>query len=59
MPLLKRKPFPLAKLPNDLDPNELVYQVRFTEEIFRDYEYPFFRPLKLCGSFQFFFSVLF
>lgn len=44
MPLLKRKPFPLAKLPNDLDPNELVYQVRFTEEIFRDYEYPFFRP---------------
>ncbi|KAM5577940.1 hypothetical protein ABKV19_008323 [Rosa sericea] len=38
MPLLKRKPFPLAELPNDLDPNELVYQVRYTGEIFRDYD---------------------
>ncbi|KAL6219740.1 hypothetical protein ACLB2K_007499 [Fragaria x ananassa] len=38
MPLLKRKPFPLAELPDDLDPNELVYQVRYTGEIFRDYD---------------------
>lgn len=42
MPLFKRKTFPLAELPNDLEPHELVYQVRFTEEIFRGYEYPFF-----------------
>ncbi|PKU82003.1 DDT domain-containing protein DDB_G0282237 [Dendrobium catenatum] len=38
MPLHKRKPFPLADPPKDLDPNELVYQVRFTKEIFRDYQ---------------------
>ncbi|KAM1098999.1 hypothetical protein TB2_005526 [Malus domestica] len=37
MPLLKRKPFPLAELPNDLESHELVYQVRTTKEIFRDY----------------------
>ncbi|KAF7840185.1 DDT domain-containing protein [Senna tora] len=37
MPLLKRKPFPLAELPKDLEPHEPVYQVRFTKEIFRDY----------------------
>ncbi|KAM1753121.1 hypothetical protein ACFX12_005747 [Malus domestica] len=37
MPLLKRKPFPLAELPNDLGSHELVYQVRTTKEIFRDY----------------------
>ncbi|KAF3444212.1 hypothetical protein FNV43_RR13902 [Rhamnella rubrinervis] len=37
MPLLKRKPFPLAESPKDLEPRELVYQVRFTKEIFRDY----------------------
>ncbi|KAK1267293.1 hypothetical protein QJS04_geneDACA009058 [Acorus gramineus] len=37
MPLFKRKPFSLAVPPDDLDPNELVYQVRFTKEIFRDY----------------------
>ncbi|KAI5335833.1 hypothetical protein L3X38_025967 [Prunus dulcis] len=38
MPLFKRKTFPLAELPNDLEPHELVYQVRFTEEIFRGYD---------------------
>ncbi|KAK8934849.1 hypothetical protein KSP39_PZI014378 [Platanthera zijinensis] len=38
MPLYKRKPFSLADAPHDLDPNELVYQVRFTKEIFRDYQ---------------------
>ncbi|CAK9316404.1 unnamed protein product [Citrullus colocynthis] len=37
MPLLKRKPFPLADSPKDLENHELVYQVRFTKEIFRDY----------------------
>ncbi|OMO89494.1 hypothetical protein CCACVL1_07798 [Corchorus capsularis] len=38
MPLFKRKPFGLAEPPEDLDPNDLVYQVRFTKEIFRDYQ---------------------
>ncbi|XWS44546.1 hypothetical protein CRYUN_Cryun15aG0055300 [Craigia yunnanensis] len=38
MPLFKRKPFGLAEPPEDLDPHELVYQVRFTKEIFRDYQ---------------------
>lgn len=38
MPLYKRKPFSLADAPSDLNPNELVYQVRFTKEIFRDYQ---------------------
>ncbi|KAM3328192.1 DDT domain-containing protein DDB [Capsicum galapagoense] len=37
MPLYKRKPFALAEKPKDLKPNELVFQVRFTKEIFRDY----------------------
>ncbi|KAK9292563.1 hypothetical protein L1049_020537 [Liquidambar formosana] len=37
MPLLKRKPFPVVETPKDLKPRELVYQVRFTKEIFRDY----------------------
>ncbi|XP_057972187.1 uncharacterized protein LOC131160480 isoform X3 [Malania oleifera] len=37
MPLLKRKPFALLEPPEDLKPSELVYQVRFTKEIFRDY----------------------
>ncbi|XP_028770535.1 DDT domain-containing protein DDB_G0282237 [Neltuma alba] len=37
MPLLKRKPFVLAEPPKDLEPHELVHQVRFTKEIFRDY----------------------
>ncbi|MBA0781301.1 hypothetical protein Gotri_002238 [Gossypium trilobum] len=40
MPLFKRKPFDLAKPPEDLEPSDLVYQVRFTKEIFRDYQYP-------------------
>ena len=39
MPLYKRKPFPLAERPKDLKPQERVYQVRFTKEIFRDYGY--------------------
>ncbi|XP_050205450.1 uncharacterized protein LOC126655355 isoform X2 [Mercurialis annua] len=38
MPLLKKKPFLLFQTPKDLKPNELVYQVRFTKEIFRDYQ---------------------
>ncbi|KAJ6857987.1 DDT domain-containing protein [Populus alba x Populus x berolinensis] len=38
MPLLKKKAFPMLEPPKDLDPNELVYQVRFTKEIFRDYQ---------------------
>ncbi|XP_060212335.1 uncharacterized protein LOC132639970 [Lycium barbarum] len=37
MPLYKRKPFALVEKPKDLKPNELVFQVRFTKEIFRDY----------------------
>lgn len=38
MPLFKRKPFTLTEHPKDLEPPELVYQVRFTKEIFRHYE---------------------
>ncbi|XP_074292949.1 uncharacterized protein LOC141619826 [Silene latifolia] len=38
MPLLKRKPFSLLEPPNDLEPRELVFQIRFTKEIFRDYQ---------------------
>ncbi|CAH9110855.1 unnamed protein product [Cuscuta europaea] len=37
MPLYKRKPFALLEKPTDLSPNEQVFQVRFTKEIFRDY----------------------
>ncbi|BAT73205.1 DDT domain-containing protein DDB_G0282237 [Vigna umbellata] len=37
MPLLRRKPFALAEPPEELKPDELVYQIRFTKEIFRDY----------------------
>ncbi|KAM7513937.1 hypothetical protein LguiA_003520 [Lonicera macranthoides] len=37
MPLYRRKAFPLLERPNDLKPEELVFQVRFTKEIFRDY----------------------
>ncbi|XP_071697927.1 uncharacterized protein [Rutidosis leptorrhynchoides] len=37
MPLYKRKPFTLLERPDDLNPDELVYQIRFTKEIFRDY----------------------
>ena len=39
MPLYNRKPFPLADRPTDLKPQEHVFQVRFTKEIFRDYGY--------------------
>ncbi|CAN4105527.1 unnamed protein product [Withania somnifera] len=37
MPIYKRKPFLLVEKPKDLKPNEFVFQVRFTKEIFRDY----------------------
>ncbi|CAH9109922.1 unnamed protein product [Cuscuta europaea] len=37
MPLYRRKPIPLAAKPPDLKPDELVFQVRSTKEIFRDY----------------------
>ncbi|RDY14651.1 Bromodomain adjacent to zinc finger domain protein 1A, partial [Mucuna pruriens] len=37
MPLLRRKPFALAEPPNDLQPYDTVFQIRFTKEIFRDY----------------------
>ncbi|XP_009628859.1 uncharacterized protein [Nicotiana tomentosiformis] len=37
MPLYKRKPFALVEKPKDLKPNDLVFQVRFTKEIFKDY----------------------
>lgn len=37
MPLYRRKPFPILERPDDLKPEELVFQVRFTKEIFRDY----------------------
>ncbi|KAI8535401.1 hypothetical protein RHMOL_Rhmol10G0171000 [Rhododendron molle] len=37
MPLCKRKPFPLVERPQDLKPQELVFLVRLTKEIFRDY----------------------
>ncbi|KAJ4844349.1 hypothetical protein Tsubulata_025250 [Turnera subulata] len=40
MPLLKKKPFSLLEPPENLDPHDLVYQVRFTKEIFTDYQYP-------------------
>ncbi|KAK6125550.1 hypothetical protein DH2020_040713 [Rehmannia glutinosa] len=37
MPLYKRKPFALVEKPDDLKPEELVFQIRFTKEIFRSY----------------------
>lgn len=37
MPLYKRKPFPLVANPTDLSSDETVFQVRYTNEIFRDY----------------------
>ncbi|KAL3528188.1 hypothetical protein ACH5RR_012844 [Cinchona calisaya] len=37
MPLYKRKPFPLAEKPKDLKPQDQVFEIRFTKEIFRDY----------------------
>ncbi|XP_066345771.1 uncharacterized protein [Miscanthus floridulus] len=38
MPLLKRTPFSLLEPPKDLDPNEKVFQVELTQDIFRDYQ---------------------
>jgi hypothetical protein len=40
MPLFNRKPFSLLEPPKDLDSKEKVFQIRFTKEIFRDYQYP-------------------
>mgnify|MGYP007059122059 CR=1 FL=1 len=40
MPLLKRKPYELSNPPDDLNPKDLVFQVRITKEIFKDYQYP-------------------
>ncbi|WOG91576.1 hypothetical protein DCAR_0310825 [Daucus carota subsp. sativus] len=37
MPLYKKKPVPLVENPTGLSPDEAVFQVRFTKEIFRDY----------------------
>ncbi|KAL8096409.1 uncharacterized protein LOC141698336 isoform X2 [Apium graveolens] len=37
MPLYKRKPFALVENPTDLSSDELVFQIRYTNEIFRDY----------------------
>ncbi|KAK4416611.1 hypothetical protein Salat_2486600 [Sesamum alatum] len=37
MPLYKRKPFALVEKPEDLKPQELVFQIRLTKEIFRSY----------------------
>ncbi|KAL0449903.1 UNVERIFIED_CONTAM: DDT domain-containing protein DDB [Sesamum latifolium] len=37
MPLYKRKPFALVEKPEDLKPQELIFQIRFTKEIFRSY----------------------
>lgn len=37
MPLYKRKVFPLVETPKDLKPQTLVFQIRFTKEIFTDY----------------------
>jgi hypothetical protein len=38
MPLLKRKPYALSKRPKALEPDEVVFKVRITGEVFRDYE---------------------
>ena len=48
MPLLKRKPYVLSEPPTDLKPRQHVYQIRFTREIFRDYEYPDFKSQSYC-----------
>ncbi|KAG9129258.1 hypothetical protein Leryth_006472 [Lithospermum erythrorhizon] len=37
MPLYKRKTFPLSEPAKDLKPQDLVFQIRFTKEIFKDY----------------------
>eukprot|EP00250_Pteridium_aquilinum_P009835 c18970_g1_i1 orf=191-1018(+) len=38
MPLLRRKGYALSQPPQDLRPDELVFLVRFTGEVFRKYE---------------------
>lgn len=38
MPLLNKKPFSLLEPPKDLNPEEKVFQIRFTKEIFLDYQ---------------------
>ncbi|RYR66294.1 hypothetical protein Ahy_A03g012281 isoform A [Arachis hypogaea] len=47
MPLLRRKPFSLADPPKDLKPDEHVYQIRFTKEIFRDYNSDYLNRINL------------
>ncbi len=63
MPLYKRKLYTLMKPPKDLKLDEQVFQVRFTKEIFREYQYPppplpppSFPPLD-CLFFLFFFFI--
>ncbi|CAA0839531.1 Unknown protein, partial [Striga hermonthica] len=38
MPLYKKKPFALVEKPGDLNPEELVFQIQLTKEIFRSYK---------------------
>ncbi|KAJ6814533.1 DDT domain-containing protein [Iris pallida] len=38
MPLLKRKAFCLLDPPKDLDPDQKIWQIRFTKEVFTDYQ---------------------
>lgn len=40
MPLLKKNSFPLSHPLPDLRPDELVFQIPFTGEVFRSYPYP-------------------
>jgi hypothetical protein len=40
MPLYKRQLYTLMKPPKDLKLDEQVFQVRFSKEIFREYQYP-------------------
>ncbi|KAL1196330.1 Homeobox-DDT domain protein RLT2 [Cardamine amara subsp. amara] len=49
MPLLKKKSHKLLEPPEDLEPNELVYQVRLTKEIFRDYQL-YLKRINLYGK---------
>jgi len=39
MPLLRRLPFVSQPPPLDLNPDEQVFYLKMTNEIFRDYEY--------------------
>ncbi|KAG5014380.1 hypothetical protein JHK85_020516 [Glycine max] len=46
MPLIRRKPLALAEPPEDLKQYEPVYQIRFTKEIFQDYQFIFWMNIK-------------